>query len=375
LSKQDYYQILGVEKTASDDDLKSAFRKKAKTCHPDLHPDDKAKEAQFKDLNEAYEVLSDADKRAKYDQFGHAAFDQTAGGGNPFTGGGFGGFHDFTDIFGSIFGGGFGGAQPSRNAPMAGEDLRYNLTISFEDAAFGVAREINVTREEICETCAGSGAKPDTKPTRCTTCNGTGQVHRQQNTILGSFSSSRPCQTCGGTGKIISDPCETCKGAGRVRKSARIAVNIPAGIDDGQTLNLRGEGEAGYKGGPRGNLYVTIRVRPHKIFARRGFDLLLDLRIPYTVAALGGEIVVPTLKEQVKYTVPAGTQNNTTFRLRDQGVQRLNASGKGDLFVTVTVDVPTKLTPEQRGLLEQYAALSNETIQTKAGGKKGFFKK
>ena len=373
MSKQDYYQTLGVSKTAPDAEIKSAFRKSAKTCHPDLHPGDKEKEAQFKELNEAYEVLSDADKRAKYDQFGHAAFDQSAGGGaggNPFAGG----FGDFSDIFGSFFGGGFGGAQQSRNAAMAGEDLRYNLTLNFEDAAFGVTRDITATREELCETCAGSGAKPGTKPTRCTICNGTGQVHRQQNTILGSFTSARPCQSCGGTGKIISDPCGSCKGAGRVRKAAHISVNIPSGIADGQTLNMRGEGEAGYKGGPRGNLYITIHVRPHKEFARRGFDLLLNLHIPFTVAALGGEIIVPTLKEQVKYVVPAGTQNGTTFRLRDQGVPRLNASGKGDLFVTVTIDVPQKLSTEQRALLEQYAHVSNDTAQTR-GGKKGFFKK
>ena len=365
-----------MSKTATEAEIKSAFRKKAKECHPDLHPNDKAAEDQFKELNEAAEVLSDPDKRAKYDQFGHAAFDPSMGGGNPFGGGfggGFGGFSDIIDqMFGGGFGGGFGGSTV-RNGPVQGNDLRYNMTLTFEEAAFGVKKEILIPREEECETCGGTGAKPGTKPERCPTCGGAGQVRTQQSTILGSFTSTRPCSACRGTGKIIKDPCASCKGAGRVRKNTRIIVNVPAGIDNGQTISMRGEGEAGARGGPRGDLYISISVRPSKVFSRRGFDLYLDMAIPYTVAALGGEIIVPTLKENVKYTVPAGTQSGATFRLREQGVQRLNAQGRGDLLVTVKIDVPKRLNDEQRELLERFAASMGDD-QPRAG-KKGIFSK
>ena len=370
--KRDYYEVLGVEKTASDADIKSAFRKKAKTCHPDLHPGDAVKEAEFKELNEAYEVLSDPEKRAKYDQFGHAAFDPSMGGagGNPFTGAeDFG----FGDIFSTIFGGGFGGGQTQRSGPMAGDDLRYNLTLTFEEAAFGCEKEIVVTREEICETCGGTGAKPGTKPTRCTTCGGTGQVRQQSQSILGSFVTTRPCSACRGTGQIITEPCSACRGNGRVRQNKRLTVRVPAGINDGQTLSKRGEGEAGFKGGPRGNLYITIAVRPHNKFERRGADLLLTMNIPYTVAVLGGEIVVPTLDEkEIKYTIPAGTQNGTTFRLKEQGVQRLQQNGKGDMLVTVNVEIPKRVSDKERTLLEQLAQLQGAaTVQKR---KRGLFK-
>lgn len=351
--KRDYYEVLGVPKTATEAEIKSAFRKQAKTCHPDLHPGDKEAEARFKELNEAAEVLSDPDKRAKYDQFGHAAFDPTAGGQNPFEGGfGFGGF---SDIFDTMFGGGFGGSPRSHNGPVPGNDLRYNLTLTFEEAAFGAKKEILIPREESCEACGGTGAKPGTETVRCTTCGGTGTVRTQQSTILGSFTSTRPCSACNGTGKIIKEPCSECRGTGRVRKNKRIAVNVPAGIDNGQTISLRGEGEAGQRGGPRGDLYVTINVRPHKLFRRKGYDLFCEMPISYTTAVLGGSIVVPTLSGSVKYTVPAGTQSGATFRLREQGVQRLQSSGKGDLFVTVVVDVPKHLTDEQKELLEKLA--------------------
>ena len=345
--------MLGVPKTATEAEIKSAFRKQAKTCHPDLHPGDKEAEARFKELNEAAEVLSDPDKRAKYDQFGHAAFDPTAGGQNPFEGGfGFGGF---SDIFDTMFGGGFGGSSRSHNGSVPGNDLRYNLTLTFEEAAFGAKKEILIPREESCEACGGTGAKPGTEAVRYTTCGGTGTVRTQQSTILGSFTSTRPCSACNGTGKIIKEPCSECRGTGRVRKNKRIAVNVPAGIDNGQTISLRGEGEAGQRGGPRGDLYVTINVRPHKLFRRKGYDLFCEMPISYTTAALGGSIVVPTLSGSVKYTVPAGTQSGATFRLREQGVQRLQSSGKGDLFVTVVVDVPKHLTDEQKELLEKLA--------------------
>ncbi len=373
--KRDYYEVLGVNKGASGDEIKSAFRKKAKECHPDLHPGDKKAEAQFKELNEAAEVLSDPDKRAKYDQFGHAAFDPSMGGQNPFEGGfgGFGGFSDIIDqMFGGGFGGGFGGSQ-TRNGPVQGNDMRYNMTLTFDEAAFGVRKEILIPREESCETCNGTGAKPGTQPERCSTCNGTGQVRTQQNTILGSFTSTRPCSACRGTGKIIKDPCSACKGAGRVRKNTRIIVNVPAGIDNGQTISMRGEGEAGQRGGARGDLYVTISVKPHKLFTRRGYDLYLEMACPFTVAALGGQIVVPTLKESVKYTVPAGTQSGSTFRLREQGIPRLNQQGRGDLLVTVKIDVPKHLNDEQKELLEKFALSLGEN-QPRAV-KKGIFGK
>ena len=368
--KRDYYEILGVSKTATADEIKSAFRKKAKECHPDLNPGDKAKEAQFKELNEAAEILSDADKRAKYDQYGHAAFDPSMGGQDPF-GGGFGGFGDFGDILGQMFGGGFsgfGGGQ-TRNGSVAGDDLRYNLTITFEEAAFGVEKEITIPREEACDVCHGSGAKPGTEPTTCKTCNGTGQVRSQQNTILGSFTSTRPCSNCRGTGKVISDPCTNCRGTGRVRKNIKKSVKIPAGIDNGQSLCLRGMGNAGHRGGPNGDLYVSISVRPHRQFTRKGFDLYIDMPITYTTAALGGSVTVPTLTESVKYNIPAGTQTGVTYRLRDQGIQRLNANGKGDLIVTVNIEVPKHLTDEQRTLLEKLAATMGEGSEVRNGKK------
>ena len=360
-----------MSKTATVDEIKSAFRKKAKECHPDLNPGDKAKEAQFKELNEAAEILTDADKRAKYDQFGHAAFDPSMGGQDPFSGGGFSGFGDFGDILGQMFGGGFGGfgGGQTRNGPIPGDDLRFNLTISFEEAAFGVEKEITIPREEVCDVCHGSGAKPGTEPTTCKTCNGTGQVRSQQNTILGSFTSTRPCTTCRGTGKIISDPCQNCRGTGRIHKNLKKTVKIPAGIDNGQSLCLRGMGSAGHRGGPNGDLYVTVSVRPHRQFTRKGFDLYIEMPITYTTAALGGSVTVPTLKESVKYTIPAGTQTGSTYRLRDQGIQRLNANGKGDLIVKVNIEVPKHLTEEQRSLLEKLAATMGEGAEVR-GGKK-----
>ncbi|MBQ2769691.1 MAG: molecular chaperone DnaJ [Clostridia bacterium] len=373
--KRDYYEVLGVDKGASDSEIKSAFRRKAKECHPDLHPDDKVAEAQFKELNEAYEVLSDSDKRAKYDQFGHAAFDPSMGGGNPFTGGGFSGFGDIID---QVFGGGFGGfggySSATRNGPVQGNDLRYSLTLTFEEAAFGVKKEILIPREESCPTCSGSGAKPGTTPTRCTTCGGTGQVRTQQQTMFGSFASTRPCSACKGTGKIITDPCSDCRGTGRIRKNTRIAVSVPAGIDNGQTISLAGEGEDGLRGGPRGDLYVSITVKPHKLFTRRGYDIYLDMPIAYTTAVLGGEIVVPTLKENVKYSIPAGTQSGSTFRLRGQGIPRLNRDGRGDLLVTVTIDVPKRLNDKQKEALEAFRDACSDSPAPKPGKKTLFSK-
>ncbi|MDL2217053.1 molecular chaperone DnaJ [Christensenellaceae bacterium OttesenSCG-928-M15] len=370
-NKRDYYEVLGVEKSASESDIKSAFRKQAKTCHPDLHPGDKEAEAKFKELNEAAEVLSDSQKRAQYDQFGHAAFEQGGGG---YSGGGspFSGFGGFSDIFETMFGGGF--SSSSRNTgPVAGHNLRYTLTISFEDAAFGVKREILVPREQNCHTCGGSGAKPGTQPERCTACNGTGQVRAQQNTIMGSFTTVRTCTVCNGAGEVVKEPCLDCRGEGRIKKQSRVIVNVPAGIDDGQTLNLAGEGEAGFRGGPSGDLYVNIRVKPHKMFRRNGFDLLLNMQIPFSVAALGGEIEVPTLSGKVKYNVPEGTQTGTTFRLKGQGVQRLRGKDKGDLLVKVDVEVPKRLNEEQKELLRAFGdSLGEKRVETKSGKKSIF---
>lgn len=369
MAKKDYYEVLGVEKNASDDEIKSAFRKLAKKYHPDVQTGDKeAAEAKFKEVNEAYEVLSNKEKRAKYDQFGHAAFDPAAGGYGGYSGGA--GYGDFSDIFDTMFGGfGFGGNathQQQRTGPARGDDLKYNMTLTFEEAAFGCKKEILVPREENCATCGGTGAKPGTKPVKCTSCNGTGQVRVQQNTVFGSFATVRTCDVCNGTGKIIAEPCQECHGRGRIRKSNRIMVTIPAGIDNGQTLTMRGEGEAGKRGGPHGDLYIVISVKPHKLFTRNGYDIYIDMNVPMTTVALGGEILVPTLTGNVKYNVPEGTQTATTFRLREQGIERLNASGKGDMFVRVNVQIPKRLNEEQKELMRKLAvSLGDKVTETK----------
>ena len=374
MAKADYYEILGVNRDATAAEIKSAFRKLAKQYHPDLHPGDKEAEQKFKDINEAYEVLSDEKKRAQYDQFGHAAFDPTASGG--YSGGG--GFGGFEDIFSAFTGGfGFGGfsQQGRNNGPMQGRDLRYNLTITFEEAAFGAQKEILVPREENCKACGGTGAKPGTSPVTCTACGGTGQVRVQQNTMFGSFATVRTCEACNGTGKIIQEACPECRGRGRVNKSKRIVVNVPAGIDNGQSLNMRGEGEAGLRGGPAGDLYITISVKPHKLFTRQGTDLYLDMNIPMTVAVLGGEIQVPTLKGNVKYTVPEGTQPGTTFRLREQGITRINSTAKGDLFVRTNIAIPKKLSDEQRELVKRLAVSLGDKVSEARPAKKNIFTK
>jgi len=374
LAKTDYYELLGINKDASEGDIKSAFRKAAKQYHPDLHPGDAEAEKRFKEINEAYEVLSDPQKRAQYDQFGHAAFDPSQGG-SGFGGGGFG-FGGFEDIF-SAFTGGFGGFGGGRRntGPVAGNDLRYNLTITFEEAAFGAKKETLVPREENCATCGGTGAKPGTQPATCSVCGGSGQVRAQQSTMFGSFATVRPCDACGGTGKIIKEPCADCKGRGRVNKSKRIVVNVPAGIDNGQVLTMRGEGEAGIRGGPSGDLYISITVKPHKLFERRGYDLYLNMDVPMTVAALGGEIQVPTLMGSVKYNIPEGTQPGTTFRLREQGILRLNSAQKGDLLVKANVVIPKKLNDEQREIVRRLADSLGDKITEAKVGKKNIFER
>lgn len=367
MAKRDYYEVLGVSKTASDDELKKAYRTLAKKYHPDLNGGDKECEEKFKEVNEAYEVLSDPQKRARYDQFGHEdPRTGGAGGYGDFTGG-FGG--GFDDIFSAFFGGGFGGAQRARG-PERGNDLRYDLTITFEEAAFGCEKEITVTREENCEECGGTGAKKGTSPTTCPTCKGTGQVQSFINTPIGRVSNVRVCDACHGSGKIIKDPCPKCNGRGRVRRNRKISIKIPAGIDNGMQIPLRRQGEPGLRGGENGDLYIFVTVRPHKLFTRENYDLYCDVTVSFTQAALGGEIDVPTLNGMTKYSLPEGTQPGAVVRLRGQGIQNLRGAGKGDLYIKINVEIPRRLTEKQKELLRQF----DESVTGKEyEGKKSFF--
>ena len=365
--KRDYYEVLGVKKDATADEIKKAYRKLAKENHPDLHPGDKACEERFKEVNEAYEVLSDEEKRKKYDQFGHAAFDPNAGYGAGGFGGGFGGFGDFGDLgdifgsFGDIFGFGGGGAQRSNpNAPRKGDNIRSSVSISFEEAAFGCEKEITIGRVEQCPDCKGTGCQPGTTPEVCPDCKGTGTVRTTQRTPFGMVQSTGACPKCKGTGKIIHQPCKTCRGMGMIRRQHKVKVTIPAGIDDGQAISQRGKGNAGTNGGPAGDLLVSVIVRPHARFERDGNSVLLQQPISFAQAVLGAEIEVPTLDGNVKMTVPEGTQPGATFRLRGKGIPYLRGSGRGDQFVTVDVVVPKNLTGSQKELLRQYAASTGE---------------
>lgn len=375
-NKRDYYEVLGVDKGATEADLKKAYRRLAKENHPDLKPGDKAAEARFKEASEAYEVLSDPEKRSKYDQFGHAAFDP-----NSFQGGGYGGGFDFGDIFGGIFGGGFGdifggGQQNTRTGPQRGADIRTSLVIEFEEAAFGCTKEVNIPRMEHCEACSGTGCADGTTPETCSTCRGTGTVRTAHRTALGTIQTQSPCNQCGGTGKIIKTPCTTCRGAGLLKKTKKLQTNIPAGIDHGQTISLRGQGNAGKNGGPSGDLLVTIQVRPHKIFERDGNAVLLYMPISFVQAALGAELEVDTLDGKVKYSLPEGTQTGSVFRLKGKGIPHLNGSGRGDQYVTVEVEVPKNLSSQQKELLRQFGDAMGErtaTPQKKSGGKSGGF--
>ena len=361
--KRDYYEVLGVSKDASQDDIKKAFRKLTKENHPDLHPGDKACEERFKEGNEAYEVLSDPDKRKKYDQFGFAAFDPNAGAGAGGFGGfdGFGGFGGFGDIFGDIFGFG-GGTRSNPNAPRKGESLRATLNISFEEAAFGCKKEVTVGRVEQCADCKGTGCAPGTTPEICPDCKGTGSVTVSQRTPFGVMQSSSPCSKCRGTGKIIHQPCKTCRGMGSIRRQHKIEINVPAGIDDGQTISKPGAGNAGANGGPAGDLLVTVLVKPHPRFERDGTSVLLEQEISYAQAALGAEVEVPTLDGKVKLTIPEGTQPGTTFRMRGRGIPSLRGGGRGDQFVSVKLAVPRGLTGSQKELLRQFAASMGEDM-------------
>ena len=373
--KRDYYEVLGLQKGASEDEIKKAYRRLAKENHPDMNPGDKGAEARFKEIGEAYEVLSDPEKRSRYDQFGFAGVDpnfaanQGAGG----FGGGFGGFGDFDigDIFDSFFGGGAtrGGARTA-NAARRGENIRVQAELTFEEAAFGCTKEVPISRIENCPECGGSGCEKGTTPEVCKRCSGTGTVRSQVRTAFGVMSSSSPCPDCGGAGKIIHSPCPKCRGKGAVRKNTTAKVEFPAGIDDGQTLSVRGIGHRGVNGGSAGDLLVTVSVLPHSQFERDGFNVYYDMPITITQAALGDSVEVPTLDGKVKYTIPDGTQTGTVFRLRGKGTQRLNASGRGDQFVTVTVETPMNLTGEQKDLLRKLGETFGEEGRKKGKKKK-----
>ena len=357
--KRDYYEVLGVKKDATAEEIKKAYRKLTKENHPDLHPGDKACEERFKEVNEAYEILSDDDKRRKYDQYGHAAFDPNAGfGGGGFDG--FGGFGGFGDIFSDIFGGFGGSTRSNPNAPRRGENVRASVNISFEEAAFGCKKEVTVSKIETCADCKGTGCAPGTTPEICPDCKGTGSVTVSQRTPFGMMQSSSPCSKCRGTGKIIHQPCKSCRGLGSIRRQHKIEVNIPAGIDDGQTISKSGGGSAGVNGGPAGDLLVSVIVRPHARFERDGTSVLLEQDISYAQAALGAEVEVPTLDGKVKLTIPEGTQPGAVFRLRGRGIPYLRGSGRGDQFVTVSIKVPRNLTGSQKELLRQFAASMGE---------------
>ncbi len=373
-NKRDYYEVLNVDKSASDADIKKAYRKLAKQYHPDVNPGDKAAEAKFKEVNEAYEVLSDSQKRAKYDQFGHAGVDPNGFGG--FGGGGFGDF-DFGgigDIFETFFGGsGMGGRSGrNRNGPQKGQDLKYAMEIAFEEAAFGIEKEITINRAENCTTCGGTGSKPGTSPSACKHCNGTGQIQYKQSTPFGQFVNVKTCDVCRGEGKIITNPCEKCSGKGKIRKSIKIKINVPAGIDDGQTISLRGEGEPGVKGGHAGDLYISIRVRQHPLFQRQGNDVVCEIPITFAQAALGSELEVPTLDGKVKYTMPEGTQTGSVFRIKGKGIPYIRGSGRGDQYVKVNIEVPKKLNEKQKAILKEFADAGGDDIHEE---RKSFFNK
>ncbi len=371
-SKRDYYEVLEVGREASDTDIKKAYRKLAKQYHPDVNPGDKNAEAKFKEINEAYEVLSDQQKRSRYDQYGHAGVDPNSFGG---AGAGFGDF-DFGgigDIFESFFGGsGFGRSSRSRSGPQKGADLKYTIQLTFEESAFGVEKEITIHRHENCDSCSGTGAKPGTSPVTCKQCNGTGQIQYKQSTPFGQFVNVKACDACRGEGKIITDPCPVCNGKGKVKKSIKRKIDIPAGIDDGQTISIRGEGEPGSKGGPAGDVYITVSVKPHAIFKRQGNDVVCEMPITFVQAALGAELEVPTLDGKVKYSIPEGTQTGSIFRLKSKGIPYLRGNGRGDQYVKVEIDVPKKLNEKQKEMLRNFAEISGDDVYEK---RKGFFDK
>ncbi len=364
-NKRDYYEVLGVSKGASDDEIKKAYRKLAKQYHPDMNPGDKEAEQKFKEANEAFSVLSDADKRQKYDQFGHAAFDPAAGGG---YGGGYGGGFDMGDlgsIFENIFGGGFSSSSSKRNGPTRGDDLQARITIRFEEAAFGCKKEVTYNKIEKCGKCNGSGAAEGSSVETCSTCRGSGQVRTTQRTILGMMQSTGPCPTCNGAGRIVRKPCEACRGNGSLRIRKKLEVSIPAGIDDGQSVILRSQGNEGKMGGGAGDLYVTVSVQKHEIFTRDGINIYCDVPITFAEAALGADITVPTLRGNVQYRIPEGTQTGTRFTMRGKGIQSVNSRALGDLIFTVTVETPRNLSDAQKELLRCFSGDCDDSKYSK----------
>lgn len=378
-TKRDYYEVLGVDKNASDDELKRAYRKLAKKYHPDANPDNKKEaEAKFKEVNEAYETLSDAQKRKMYDQFGPDGPGGFGGGGPSggyysYSTSGFDGFDmgDLGDIFSSFFGGGFGGRSSGRTAsgPQKGADLRYNMEITFEEAFLGVEKEISISRDDTCDTCSGSGAKLGSKVDTCTMCHGTGQIKQVQTTILGQMQTTRTCPTCHGEGKVVHEPCEACRGKGTIRKQARIKVKIPAGIDENQTVVLRGEGAPGTKGGPKGDLYITVHIKRHNIYTRQDYNVLCTVPVTFTQATLGAELEIPLVDgSKEKFKIPEGTQTGTRFRVKGKGFKAVNRNYEGDLIFTVEIQTPKRLSKEQRDLLIELAKTMNEQPPVKKRG-------
>ena len=369
--KRDYYEVLGISKGASEDEIKKAYKKMARKYHPDLNPDNKEAEEKFKEVNEAYEILSDPGKKARYDQYGHAGVDPNFGAGAGFDGGF--DFGDLGDIFGSFFGGGFGGGRRTNpNAPQRGESIRLSLTISFEEAAFGCSKEVTVERMEQCGTCSGSGCAAGTTPEVCPECHGSGQVQVRRQTPMGVFATSAPCGRCGGKGRIIHQPCPDCKGTGAVRKRRTIKASIPAGIDNGQTISIRGQGHTGKNGGPAGDLLITITVRPHELFRREGTSVLCEAPITFAQAVLGAELEIPTIDGKVKYELPEGTQTGTTFRLKGKGIPSINGRGRGDQYVTVYIETPRSLNREQKDALKKFAETMGDNNYEE---RRKFFKK
>ena len=375
--KRDYYEVLGLQKGASEEEIKKAFKTMARKYHPDLHPDDKEAAEKFKEVNEAYGVLSDKEKRARYDQFGHAGVDPSYGGGAG-AGGFSGGFGDVGDIFDSIFGGfgGFGGGgrstAASANAPRRGGDVNSSIVIDFMEACKGTKKKMRVAHMVQCEQCHGTGADSNTVSNTCSECNGQGAVRVNQRTPFGVISTTKVCPRCGGKGKIITNPCSKCRGSGRYRKTSEIELNVPAGIDNGQVLRVGGEGDAGINGGGSGDLNVAVSVKPHDLFTRKGVDIYCEVPITYAQAVLGATITVPTIDGKVKYTVPEGTQSGTVFRLRNKGIPYVNGRGRGDQYVKVNIEVPRNLNAKQKDALKKFEELSSEKNYEK---RKSFFEK
>jgi molecular chaperone DnaJ len=372
--KRDYYEVLGIGKTASDDEIKKAYRKLAKQYHPDLNPGDKTAEEKMKEVNEAYEILSTPEKKSRYDQFGHAGVDPSYGGGGGGFGGfsnmsGMGGFDDISDIFSSFFGGGFSSFSRNRSAssPRRGQDIQASVTISFLEACHGKKVEITYNRPDKCPDCNGSGVAPGGTVSTCPDCNGTGTVKTTQRTPIGIMSTDSACTKCGGKGKIISEPCKKCGGAGKVNAQKTLSVDIPAGISNGQNIQLSGQGAAGSNGGPYGDLHIRINIRPDEIFQRDGFDIHSDFPVTYTQAVLGDELTVPTIDGNVKYTIPEGTQGGTIFRLKGKGVKKLNRNDHGDHYVHIVVEIPQKLSGKQKDKLREFdASLTLQNYQKRS---------